>query len=192
MAGQRRRCVRRGEDLRRHLTLAATALYGKWSDYLDRHGEAPIPAYAWSDTITPTVGVRYVHRATRAFVDAQYKPTPVPLQTGRSNYVDNDRLGTGAGVDYAFSCLHTAMRVGVQAQAYWLIPRYQNKLPTPPEPDGLDHYPALVADEVPDDAQVAGQPLAGTQGLQTNNPGWPGFGSQGLILSGGVFLTVMP
>ncbi len=174
------------------LTFAATAVYGKWSDYVDRHGETPIPAYAWSDTITPTVGFRYIHHATRAFVDTQYKPTPVPLQTGRSNYVDNDRLGAGAGIDYAFSCVHTAMRVGVQAQAYWLIPRYQNKLPTPPEPDGLDHYPALVADEVPDDAQVAGQPLTGTQGLQTNNPGWPGFGSQGLIMSGGLFLTVMP
>ena len=39
-----------------------------------------------------------------------------------------------------------------------------------------------MADEVPDDGEVAGEPLAGTQGLQTNNPGWPGFGSQGVIL----------
>jgi long-chain fatty acid transport protein len=174
------------------LTLAATGVYGKWSDYLDRHGDAPIAAYRWYDTVTPTAGIRYVHRDTRAFTDVQYKPTPVPSQTGRSNYVDNDRLGAGAGVDYAFSWLHTAMRVGVQAQAYWLVPRHQDKLPTPPEPDGRNHYPALVADEVPDDAQVAGEPLANTQGLQTNNPGWPGFGSQGVILSGGLFLTVMP
>ena len=174
------------------LTLAATGVYGKWSDYLDRHGSAPIAAYGWYDTITPTAGVRYVHRDTRAFADVQYKPSPVPLQTGRSDYVDNDRVGGGAGVDYAFSLLHTSMRVGVQAQAYWLVPRYQNKLPTPAEPDGLDHYPALVADEVPDDTEVAGEALAGTQGLQTNNPGWPGFGSDGMILSGGLYLTVMP
>ncbi len=174
------------------LTLAATGVYGKWSDYRDRHGEAPASAYGWYDTLTPTAGIRYVHRSTRAFFDAQYKPTPVPLQTGRSSYVDNDRLGAGAGIDYAFFWHHTAMRVGFQAQAYWLVPRHQNKLPTPPQPDGLDHYPALVADEVPDDAQVAGVPLAGAQGLQTNNPGWPGFGSQGAIVSGGLFLTVMP
>ncbi len=174
------------------LTVASTAVYGKWSDYLDRHGDAPISAYGWYDTITPTAGVRYTHRDTRAFADVQYKPSPVPLQTGRSDYVDNDRLGGGAGVDYAFSLLHTSMRVGVQAQAYWLVPRYQNKLPTPAEPDGLNHYPALVADEVPDDTEVAGEPLAGTQGLQTNNPGWPGFGSQGMILTGGLYLTVMP
>ncbi len=174
------------------VTLAATAVYGKWSDYLDRHGEAPVPAYGWYDTLTPTGGVRYVHHDARAFLDVQYRPTPVPLQTGRSNYVDNDRLGAGAGFDYAFKWLHTAMRVGVQAQAYWLIPRHQSKLPTPSEPDGLDHYPALVVDEVPDDAQVAGEPLGGTQGLQTNNPGWPGFGSQGAIVGGGVYLPVMP
>jgi hypothetical protein len=174
------------------VTLAATGVYGKWSDYLDRHGEAPVAAYGWYDTITPTVGVRYVHHETRAFFDAQYKPTPVPLQSGRSNYVDNDRLGAGAGVDHAFSWLHTAMRVGLQAQAYWLIPRHQSKLPTPLEADGLNHYPALVADEVPDEAQLAGMALAGTQGLQTNNPGWPGFGSQGAVVACGVFLTVMP
>jgi hypothetical protein len=174
------------------VTLAATGVYGKWSDYLDRHGESPIPAYGWYDTLTPTGGVRYVHRDTRAFIDAQYKPSPVPAQTGRTNYVDNDRLGAGAGVDHTFTCLHTSMRIGVQAQAYWLVPRHQTKLPTPASPDGFDHYPALVADEVPDDAQVAGEPLAGSQGLQTNNPGWPGFGSQGAIVSGGIYLTVMP
>jgi hypothetical protein len=174
------------------LTLAGTAVYGKWSDYLDRHGQTAIPAYAWYDTLTPTVGVRYRHGATGLFFDAQYKPTPVPLQTGRTSYVDNDRVGAGAGVDYAFSLLHTSMRLGVQTQAYWLVPRNQTKLSTPSEPDGRNHYPALVADEVPDDSQVAGQPLAGSQGLQTNNPGWPGFGSQGGILEGGVYLTVMP
>jgi hypothetical protein len=174
------------------LTLAGTAVYGTWSHYPDRHGETPIPAYGWYDTLTPTGGLRYRHHATGVFLDVQYKPSPVPLQTGRSDYVDNDRLGAGAGVDYSFSCLHTSMRVGVQAQAYWLIPRHQTKLPTPAEPDGRNHFPALVADELPDDSQVAGEPLAGSSGLQTNNPGWPGFGSQGAIVGGGVYFTVMP
>lgn len=181
--------VKTDEDV---VTLAATGMYGTWSDYQDRHGETPVAAYGWYDTLTPTGGIRYQHRATRAFFDVQYKPSPVPPQTGRSNYVDNDRLGGAAGVDYAFSWHHTSMRVGFQAQAYWLISRHQNKLATPNQPDGLNHYPALVADEAPDDAQVAGEPLGGTQGLQTNNPGWPGFGSQGAVVAGGLFLTVMP
>jgi long-chain fatty acid transport protein len=174
------------------LTLAATAVYGNWSDYLDRHGQSAVPAYGWYDTLTPTAGVRYRRGATGVFLDAQYKPTPVPPQTGRTNYVDNDRIGAAVGFDYAFSLLHTSMRLGVQTQAYWLLPRHQAKLTTPAEPDGRNHHPALVVDEVPDDAQVAGEPLAGSQGLQTNNPGWPGFGSQGGIVEAGLYLTVMP
>jgi len=83
-----------------------------------------------------------------------------------------------------------SMHVGGHAQAYWLIPRHQTKLPTPNSADGLDHTPALVADELPDDSQVAGNPLAGSQGLQTNNPGWPGFGSSGAVVGGGVYVAV--
>jgi hypothetical protein len=185
-----------GYDIVQHkdetLTLAGTAVYGKWSDYVDRHGETPIPAYGWYDTLTPTVGLRYRRGATGTFLDVQYKPSPVPAQTGRSDYVDNDRLGGGAGVDYAFTFAHTSMRVGAQAIVYWLVPRHQTKLPTPNESDGFDHYPALVRDELPDDSQIAGEPIAGSQGLQTNNPGWPGFGSAGAVLGGGVYLTVMP
>ena len=61
------------------LTVAATGIYGKWSDYLDRHGDAPIAAYGWYDTITPTAGVRYVHRGTRVrrrAVQAESGPPP--------------------------------------------------------------------------------------------------------------------
>jgi hypothetical protein len=88
--------------------------------------------------------------------------------------------------------MHTSMRVGGQALVYWLIPRYQTKLATPNEPDGFNHYPALVADELPDNSVINGGPVAGSQGLQTNNPGWPGFGSAGVVLGGGIYLTVIP
>jgi hypothetical protein len=174
------------------LTVSGTAVYGKWSDYLDRHGESPIAAYGWYDTVTPTVGLRNQYGSTGAFLDVQYKPSPVPLQTGRSDYVDNDRVGADVGIDYAFRAAHTSMRVGAQFQGYWLVPRHQTKLPTPDSPDGLNHTPALVVDELPDDSQVAGEPLAGSAGLQTNNPGFPGFGSSGVILGGGIYFTVTP
>jgi long-chain fatty acid transport protein len=180
--------VQKGADT---FTVAGTAVYGKWSDYLDRHGATPIPAYGWYDTLTPTVGVRYSHEDTKLSFDVQYKPTPVPLQTGRTNYVDNDRLGFGTGVERAFVIGHTSLRIGAQAQVYWLLPRDQWKRPTPAEPDGLNHYPALVVDELPDNAQINGQPIPGAQGLQTNNPGWPGFGSEGVIVAGGIFVTVI-
>jgi len=172
--------------------IAATAVFGQWSRYIDRHSEAPIAAYGWYDTVTPVVGARYQHGTTGFFLDTEYQPSPVPLQTGRTNYVDNDRVGFDGGVDYKFSLLDTWFHVGAQLEVQRLVPRYQSKLPTPTYPDGLNHTPALVADEVPDDSILNGQPLAGAKGLQTNNPGWPGFGSDGWILGGGLYLSVIP
>jgi long-chain fatty acid transport protein len=174
------------------VTLAATAVFGQWSTYLDRHSEAPLPGYGWHDTITPTLGARYQHEAIGLLLDTQYQPTPVPPQTGRTNYVDNDRLGIDGGVDCRFSLMDTVFHVGAQAQVQRLVPRYQTKLAAPTSPDGQDRAPSLVVDEVPDDGVVNGQPIPGRQGLQTNNPGWPGFGSEGWIVGGGVYLSVAP
>ena len=174
------------------VTVAASASYGRWSDYVDRHSEAPAPGYGWSDTLTPVGGVRVQHEAIGTFLDLEYQPSPVPLQTGRTNYVDNDRVGADAGIDYAFTLLGTHFKIGTQLQVHRLLPRYQAKLPTPTSGDGVDHDPSLVKDEVPDDSVLDGQPLAGSKGLQTNNPGWPGFGSQGWIVGGGVTLSVIP
>jgi long-chain fatty acid transport protein len=174
------------------LTVAATAVLGLWSTYIDRHSETPIAAYGWYDTITPVVGARYQHGPVGILLDTEYQPTPFPLQTGRTNYVDNDRVGVDGGIDYKFSLLDTWFHVGANLEVQRLVPRYQSKLPTPTFPDGQDHTPALVTDEVPDDGVVNGQPIPGRQGLQTNNPGWPGFGSDGWIVGGGVYLSVAP
>ena len=173
-------------------TLAASAVFGQWSTYIDRHSEAPVDPYGWSDTLTPVVGARYQRGALSVLLDTVYQPTPVPLQTGRTNYVDTDRVGVDGGIDCKFSLFDTSFHVGAQVEVQRLVPRYQSKLPTPTSPDGQNHTPALVADEVPDDGVVNGQPIAGRQGLQTNNPGWPGFGSDGWIVGGGVYLSVAP
>jgi hypothetical protein len=50
----------------------------------------------------------------------------------------------------------------------------------------------LVRDELPDDA-IGGTPrgpIAGREGLQTNNPGFPGFGSQGYLFGAGAHFTL--
>jgi hypothetical protein len=36
-----------------------------------------------------------------------------------------------------------------------------------------------------------GQVIAASNGLQTNNPGWPGFRSEGLILGGGLNVSLL-
>jgi hypothetical protein len=82
------------------------------------------------------------------------------------------------------------MNVGGQLQAHRLLPRHQSKLPTPTRADGKNLAPERVKDELPDDAELGGDPLDGAQGLQTNNPGWPGFGSEGWILGATVYVSL--
>ena len=171
------------------VTVAASALYAKWSDYLDRHGDHPSGVYAWHDTIAPTVGARYRHDAMRVLLDGVYQRSPVPPQTGRTNYVDSDRFGASAGFDYAFPLWGGKLRAGFQGQAHRILPREVHKVGTPPSPTGAPGDPQLVVDEVPDNAVYNGMPLGGRDGLQTNNPGWPGFSSSGWIFGAGLYLS---
>ena len=165
----------------RALAIAGTVLYARWSSYLDRHGERPLPAQAWFDTITGTLGLRWRQGAARTFLDMTFQPSPVPDQTGRTNYVDSGRVAASAGFDYRAPVLGGTLRAGIQAQVHRLLPRRTAKVEGAPDP---------VIDEVPDDAVVGGQPLAGRAGLQTNNPGWPGFASAGWILGAGINVSL--
>lgn len=171
------------------VTIAASALYAKWSDYIDRHGVNPSGAYAWHDTLSPTLGARYRHDAMRVLVDGMYQRSPVPNQTGRTNYVDSDRFGASVGFDYAFPLWGGKLRAGLQGQAHRVVPRDVYKTAPPPSPAGAPGDPQLVVDEVPDDAVYNGQPLPGRDGLQTNNPGWPGYSSAGWLFGGGLYLS---
>jgi long-chain fatty acid transport protein len=176
------------------ITIVGSGLLGLWSNYINRHGESPHPAYPWADTLTGTAGVRYDRDPVGIHFDMQYKPSPVPPQTGRTSYVDNDTLAFQVGSAYRFTALDTGMRIGAQFQTSYLIPRHQWKLMPPNAPDGRAHTPALVQDEVPDDAMVVqdGEDIAfaGREGLQTNSPGFPGYGSSGWIVGGGIYFTV--
>ncbi len=58
-------------------------------------------------------------------------------------------------------------------------------------PPGGSTDPQYVIDEVPDDSiDALGQPVAGAAGLQTNNPGFPGFASDGWVFGAGVHLAI--
>jgi hypothetical protein len=49
-----------------------------------------------------------------------------------------------------------------------------------------------ILDELPDGSIFGSthEPVPGAQGLQTNNPGWPGFASEGWVWGGGITLGV--
>jgi long-chain fatty acid transport protein len=159
-------------------SIAGNLRYALWSDYLDRHGESPGaegPDFAFKNVFAGTLGVRHHAGQIDTFLDVNYQPTPVPPQTGRSNYVDNDRIGALIGGQYQFWLGELPLKVGVQLQAQRLLARHQTK------------NDSLIVDELPDDAVDShGTAVPGRAGLQTNNPGWPGFASEGWILGGAV------
>ena len=73
-----------------------------------------------------------------------------------------------------------------------MLERLARKLSTPTFVDGINRTPALVKDELPDDAQLGLGPVEGAGGLQTNNPGWPAFSSQGRLAGAGLYVEVTP
>ena len=169
-----------------HYTFGVVAelTWMNWSTYQDRHGLEPSTygaAYGFGDTLVYALGVRHKYRKFRSYIDLQYAPTPVPAQTGNSNYVDSDRYGMAFGGDIEVTIGGVRLRPGIQMVAYRLAWRNTTK------------NPSQITDEVPDDARssVTGEPLAGSTGLQTNNPGWPGFGSEGWVYGGTASLTVL-
>jgi long-chain fatty acid transport protein len=175
---------RLGGSAAAHTEAVATVTLSLWSQYRDRHSERPAAAYAWSNTVAGVLGLRHVRGGSTTYGDVAFTPSPVPDQTGRSNYVDNHRVGLLLGEAWSHSYDWGSLRLGVSAQVHRLLPR--SVLKSAP---GNGVEPAVV-DEVPDDAVVGGVPLAGREGLQTNNPGWPGFSSQGWILGAGINLGV--
>jgi hypothetical protein len=166
--------------------LAATAVvsWAHWSAYRDRHDVNPGGEYPWADTLSAAAGVRYDLGALQARLDATYVPTPVPPQTGRSNYVDSDRFGAAGGVERRFVLWGNKFTAGVDLLAHRVVHRHVTKFVDPTNPE-------LTRDEVPDDAvDVLGTAVPNRAGLQTNNPGFPGFASGGWILGSGVRLAI--
>ena len=174
-----------------HLALVATATGELWSQYRDRQNARPLPGYEWSDVLQLTGGLRYQYAARfTSFLDGVYAPSPVPLQTGRTNYVDNDRYAIALGATYQFPVPDTQLqvRLGLSGQLHILPARLQRKL----DPSSGQSSAQLVQDEWVDGAMNSrGEVYEESVGLQTNNPGWPGFSSQGLILGGGLSASLL-
>lgn len=165
------------------MSITGSVQYAAWSAYQDRHGESPTVYgndLAWKDTMRGSLGVRHKYGPVRGFIDFTYVPSPVPDQIGRSNYVDNDRVGILAGADFDLHLGRTHIRPGFQLFGNRLVQRHVTK------------DDKRIVDELPDGAVLGSthDPVPGRDGLQTNNPGWPGFGSEGWLLGGAVTLSI--
>ena len=180
----------------RHVgAVTASGTYQVWSRYENRQGERPLRDYEWSDVPSGALGLRYTYdKRISTYVDGRYQPTPVPLQTGRTNYVDNDRWSTGAGANYDLDVekWDVTFRFGVQAQFHFLPQRHQTKIdPRSPQFAGRT-FSQLVIDERPSSVTDSqGNPIPAAEGLQTNNPGWPGFSSKGILAGAGASASLL-
>jgi hypothetical protein len=167
---------------KRGVTAVATGTYRTWSKYEDRHGEAPVQE--WKDTVQIAAGGRYRSGESLGYVDATFVPSPVPRQSGRSNYVDNHRVSFTTGIRAVNEILGVRIKGGFQLQAHHLIARHTTK--------DLGHQ-TPVSDEFPDNSvNPTVDPsafLPDAQGLQTNNPGFPGFSSEGWIFGAGITVS---
>jgi hypothetical protein len=156
--------------------IGARAVLERWSKYRDRHAEEPLDA--WSNTIAVGVGGSVLLSTRRIALDLAYTPSPVPDQIGRTNYVDNARVGASVSFETPVSLFGSTFGAGAYLHGQVLIPREVEKSPSASHPV-IDEYPDHLVNV------QTGEPIEGTEGLQTNNPGYPGFSSSGWILGAG-------
>ncbi|RJO75376.1 MAG: hypothetical protein C4523_00175, partial [Myxococcales bacterium] len=160
-----------------------------WPHYRDHHGEKPedaavyddnVPAndgsdYKWKNRVATTMstGYRYVEWAESTLGFAFY-PSPVPEQDGRTSYVDSDTWCISVGQRFDFSILGPQFHAELGLQYWQMNQRTVYK------------DPAKIKDEFPDDAEhiFEGKPVPAAKGLQTNNPGFPGYSSKGWMIVG--------
>jgi hypothetical protein len=83
------------------------------------------------------------------------------------------------------------LRVGLNGQIDRIARRHHTKIT--PDTSITEPDPSLVIDEFPDSAvDVRRQePVSQALGLQTNNPGWPGYQSSGWLWGAGFSLELL-
>jgi long-subunit fatty acid transport protein len=177
---------------RERFAVELTGAVELWSDYIDRHGnrwtrpvgaEQDAAAIDWrdprfDDIVSVRAGAEV--RLTKLFslrAGFGYFPSPMPELTGRYNYVDNDLLLYGLGAGWRFEVRGRAITADLGAQLWQMLALEVLKSRVGAAGGG-------IVDEVPDTiSDFDGNPLAEAQGLQTNNPGFPGYELGGVALN---------
>ena len=158
------------------LRLAGTLRYARWSGYRARQAAS---VARFEDVVEGSLDAAYEVYGWRLGMGGVYAPSPVPAQTGRTNVVDNDRLGGRLACGYTAALGDGHLSIGLDLGLQRLMARRTLKAASAKTP---------VLDELPDGAVDArtGAPLPEAAGLQTNNPGFPGFASAGWLSSAGL------
>jgi len=153
----------------RDILLTSDVVYERYSSYRDSHYEKPVVPF--SDILSVHLGTEYKYSES-FFIRGGYvyHPSPVPEQNGRSNYADTDvhyfNLGCGLVWNYEDWRLH----LDIYSQILYFVKRENAKSPSAKEP-------VLDEDKY-------------TDGLQSKNPGYPGFTMSGYGYGGGLSVSI--
>ncbi len=205
------------------LSLGFTAIWRKWSDYINRYSERPqdniywdstvevtnkdgsiasrggwvhesVDKYRWKDSWEFVLGGSIEHKAIKTGLDLGYFISPVPDQTGRTNYVDNSKINLAAGFSYTWDIKNMQLETGVNFQSQIMLKRKTVKDEGVPNSVGkggtvVDEFPDSTCDPFNPECET-GERMPESEGFQTNNPGYPGYTSSGQIFSGGIWFTL--
>jgi long-chain fatty acid transport protein len=177
-------------------TVEIGTAWERWSQYVDRHGNhwsepefaSASPSEAeWKPSFEDVFTVRgggevWVVDFASVRAGVAYYPSPMPSQTGRFNYVDNDLLLYSLGAGFRFELRGTMVTVDLAGQIWHMQALTINKS----LPDKLPADEGGIVDEVPDSLEdmYTGGIVEGAKNLQTNNPGFPGYSFGGVVFNG--------
>ncbi len=172
-------------------TSQISVMYQEWALYRDHHNRHPYvldnpmdgeteKKFHFDGTFNFRGNVNWDYMNDKSLqLGFVYYPTPVPPQVGRTNYVDNDIFAFSLGHRYDFRFFDRNFTLNGMAQFFYMPQRKTYKDPT------------LILDEFPDDSTtlLSNAPMSEAKGLQTNNPGFPGYEAGGFLLSLGINLV---
>ncbi|MFA6032499.1 MAG: hypothetical protein WC889_06340 [Myxococcota bacterium] len=178
-------------------TTQVSVTWQDWSQYLDSHATHPqfyndpkilgsaanayLGQYRFNDTFNVAWSGQWQFKPWgQLALGATYQPTPVPAQTGRTNFADSDLLGVTAGLKFDVEFHNkTSLTMGLDLQVWQMFERVIWK------------NASRVVDEFPDDSKtsMSGQEMPEAKGLQSNNPGYPGYTVGGTMVQVGASIT---
>lgn len=155
------------------LQLALDGSFLQWSRFKDNHGNKG----GFNDSFEVGAGAELDISRLKVRMGGRFTQSPVPEQTGRTNFVGNDRYMLASGVGGKLDVLGTNIGIDLHMQLHMMPQRSHTKSMQD------DYSPCTsdttsLCDEEPDVA-----------GLQTGNPGFPAYSSGGFIMSGGLTVT---
>lgn len=179
------------------LTAHVSATWQRWSHYVDEHGAKPqdlaafppspfntqkinSSRFAFQDTITLRTGVELpLTKKVELLFGGVYSPSPVPAQVGRTNFADSDLLSISFGQRTTAVIYGHRFYIITGMQLWSFVERTTYK------------DPKSVVDEFPDAARTIRENriIPEAAGIQSNNPGYPGYTVSGAMVTAGLTVT---